>query len=629
MVEAYKKYHSAGFACVPTRVDKSPAVPTVPKGGWIDPLQYESAHGIGILCGKHSGNLECIDFDNHFGDAENILARFLDDTETTDIFLKYKFPLEKTVGGGFHMIYKCDTIEGSQKLASRMNGNHVPDALIETRGEGAYFCCYPTPGYHFISNDITGDILNPPVITSEERRTLINAAKSLNEVSKPVQKVEYEGTDRPGDIYNKSPEAAEEFKSELKSAGWIELSDGRWRRPGKDKGISATFGYKAPGIFHVFTANGHPFDIDKAYTPFQGVGLLRYGGDFKQFAKELYEKQKPLQQDEHDKLRTKLRIDPTVNIKEPPVCCFIGECPSMTFGNFSMIDGKKKAGKTFSLGGIVAAMLNNSIQIGKIKGTLPRERNMILYFDTEQSPYHATRSIHRICKLVGKANPSNLIAFGLRPLNPAERLSFIEREIHQTGKLAVVVIDGVRDLLTKGINDEPEATTLTSSFLKWTENYDMHMILLLHQNKNDLNARGHIGTELGNKSETIITVTKEKKSNIFIVGCEDSKDKGFEEFAFTIDDTGMIQSSELPQEGQTKAKNPKYMKDDEHIEKLNQIFKETRKLGCKELQEAIMYHFEIGIHRANDFIMHYQLKTWIRKEREWRKISYEYRRAVF
>lgn len=332
-----------------------------------------------------------------------------------------------------------------------------------------------------------------------------------------------------------------------------------------------------------------------------------------------------------DPQNEKLKIDPTSDIKEPPVCCFIDQCPSHTRGNFSMIDGKKKAGKTFLLGGEVAAMLTNKMIIGKIQGRLSTEKNMILYFDTEQSPYHANRSVKRICTLAGNPNPSNLIAFGLRPLTPAERLSFIEKTIQQTENLVVVVIDGVRDLLTKGINDETEATTLTSKFLKWTENYDMHMILLLHQNKNDMNARGHIGTELGNKSETIITVTKEKKSNIFIVGCEDSKDIGFEEFAFTVDEDGMIQSSDMPKEEQSKAKNPQKIDEQRHFEVLDSIFKIEPQINYYELQDKIIYGFNnsFGQTACRTFISHYMDKGWISKKHDGNKKYYKYERAIF
>ena len=291
MIEAYKKYKAEGLACLPTGPDKMPAIPKGSswKGGWNNLSEYETSHGIAIICGKSSGNLECIDFDNSFGDIGKIFKAFLEIDDVQEITRKYYFPAKLTKRKGFHLLYRCDIIEGNQKLAARLNNDGKKEVLIETRGEGGYFCVEPTPGYKVFKHDI----LNPPVITAEEREILLSACKSFNEVCTNYKKPELEETDRPGDIYNKSFNAVDDMKASLTGASWKELSEGIWRRPGKDKGISATLGKAHPGIFYNFSSNGHPFENDHGYTAFQVVGLLKYNGDFKTFAKELYEEQNP------------------------------------------------------------------------------------------------------------------------------------------------------------------------------------------------------------------------------------------------------------------------------------------------------------------------------------------------
>ena len=332
------------------------------------------------------------------------------------------------------------------------------------------------------------------------------------------------------------------------------------------------------------------------------------------------------EESEYDKLRTKLQIDPLAELTEPPACCYINGNP-LTFGEISLWDGKLKSGKTFIIGAAVAAMLANKLIIGKIQGHLPPVRNMVLYFDTEQSSYHANRSIKRICKLIGEPNPPNLLAFGLRPLNATERLAFIEKTIHDTENLAVVVIDGARDLLAKGINDEPEATMIVSLFLKWTGEYNIHMPVILHQNKADVNARGHIGSELGNKAETVLSVTKDN-SGLFIVSCPYSKDENFEDFAFTITD-GIIASSEMPQEEKAISTNPQRIGDQTHFMVLDQIFKTSEKLQRSELTDAIIYGFDNTFKEfaCRSFIKHYLYKGWISNMRDGMKTFYTYNRA--
>lgn len=326
----------------------------------------------------------------------------------------------------------------------------------------------------------------------------------------------------------------------------------------------------------------------------------------------------------------KFRIDPLSEMTEPPVYCKIGESPTMTAGNFSLINGKAKSGKTFLLGSIVASMVNNSKQIDIITGCLPRDKKTVLYFDTEQSTFHANRTIKRICKLINDPNPENFIAYGLRPLTPAERLTAIEDAISITDNLGAVAIDGIRDLLTMGINDEAEATSLTSKFLKWTSEYDMHLILLLHQNKTDLNARGHIGTEILNKAETTLSVSKDTKSNIFVVSCEYSRDISFEDFGFIIDN-GVILPSELPGQEQVKARNPQTINEQEHFKTLDSIFKGKEKLDGTDLNLSIRAGFNnsFGENHCRTFIFHYEQKNWIEKIRIGRNVFYEYKRAIF
>lgn len=324
-----------------------------------------------------------------------------------------------------------------------------------------------------------------------------------------------------------------------------------------------------------------------------------------------------------------LRIYPNSTITEPPKYCEVENSPILTEGNLSLITGKAKSGKTFFLGALVASLLTNTVQLGVIKGLLPKSKKNILYFDTEQSEFHAIRAINRICKLTNLPKAENLIAYGLRPLTPTERLMAIEEIISYSVDLGIVVIDGIRDLLTKGINDEEEATKLTSSFLRWTAMYEMHLIVILHQNKNDVNARGHIGTEVINKAETSISISRDSKTGIFKVSCDYSRDIAFEDFGFIIRD-GLPAGVNLPEECKPNPNDPKMISDEDHIERLNLIFNENRRLSVTEFKDEIQYHFQVGENKSREFITHYtNIKGWVTKVREGKQVFYEYQRAIF
>ncbi len=62
----------------------------------------------------------------------------------------------------------------------------------------------------------------------------------------------------------------------------------------------------------------------------------------------------------------------------------------------------------------------------------------------------------------------------------------------------------------------------------------------MHQNKSDFNARGHIGTELVNKAETVISISvDEKEKELSIVEAQQCRNKEFQPFAFEIDENGL------------------------------------------------------------------------------------------
>ena len=124
-----------------------------------------------LVCGKTSGNLEVIDFDNHgelFDAWQNAVP--------TD--LKSKLVIENTPSGGFHAAYQCDdSVCGNVKLAQGIRNDKIV-TLIETRGEGGLILCSPSDGYTLTQ----GDYADLPILTAEERDVLLNAARQLNEI---------------------------------------------------------------------------------------------------------------------------------------------------------------------------------------------------------------------------------------------------------------------------------------------------------------------------------------------------------------------------------------------------------------------------------------------------------------
>ena len=235
---------------------------------------------------------------------------------------------------------------------------------------------------------------------------------------------------------------------------------------------------------------------------------------------------------------SKGEIKATDKVTIPPKILFVGDCTIATFGNFSASTGKAKSKKTFNISAMVAAAVTNTTVLN-YRACLPEGKRKILYFDTEQSKYHCHNVLERIYKLSGlsvKKDDPRLLFWGLREYTPKLRIALIDYALRKHQEVGLVIIDGLRDLMYD-INNGKEATDVMTVLMAWTSVYDLHIHTVLHLNKNDNNPRGHIGTELENKAETVLIISKNLRNNsISEVRPMHMKDKEFSTFAFHIDD---------------------------------------------------------------------------------------------
>lgn len=210
----------------------------------------------------------------------------------------------------------------------------------------------------------------------------------------------------------------------------------------------------------------------------------------------------------------------------------------------------------------------------------------------------------------------------MRTKKPSERLKLIEYAIYNTPGLGFVVIDGIKDLVTS-INDEAEATMIASKLLQWTEERGIHIVVVLHQNKGDNNARGHIGTELINKAETVLSVTKsDQDNNISIVNPEMCRNREPEPFAFEIIeglprlvDNFQIRTSESNKLDVSK------MEEFKIYQLLTEVFSHGDEFGYADLTTQIKLAFKkqfkrsIGNNKIRDLITMAKNNNWIIQEK--------------
>ena len=247
----------------------------------------------------------------------------------------------------------------------------------------------------------------------------------------------------------------------------------------------------------------------------------------------------------YDSILSEYRINTAIEVPNPPTILSIKDVGTsyskerriFTLGNFSVIKGKMKAKKTFLISLLTSSVIKGSDYNNVFIGDLPAEKKLVVYIDTEQGPWDSWNCINRIEKMAG--TKENFMAFNLRTFSPTERCEIIEFIFNKyKERIGLMIIDGVADLVN-ALNDEIEATRVTSMLLKYTAIYNNHISVVIHENKMNEFATGHIGSFVMKRAEIIISVTKCKNiPDSSDVVCDYSRGHGFEPFVMTINEYG-------------------------------------------------------------------------------------------
>lgn len=335
---------------------------------------------------------------------------------------------------------------------------------------------------------------------------------------------------------------------------------------------------------------------------------------------------------ELSKLLEKYRVDLTEEIQPPEIALEAKDKLSNsystigTLGNFSLVKGKAKSKKSFLINMAIAAATGEGLMQNMLRSPLKADKSTVLYFDTEQSKYHVQKAVKGICSQINNPLPNNLQTFGLRKENPQQRFKLVEYAIENTPNLGFVVIDGIRDLITS-INDESESTNIASHLLKWTEQYGIHIIVVLHENPGSEKARGHLGTELTNKAETVIACEIDSTNiKVSIAKPSSCRNKSFEPFAFKIDEFSLpviIHDYEITSKSSRKKTiDLLSFSKEENSKILNQAYSGQIKFKYAELTVRIKNTLEVlyigkkgvGVNKVKEYISYLKEQGMIMQE---------------
>lgn len=205
-----------------------------------------------------------------------------------------------------------------------------------------------------------------------------------------------------------------------------------------------------------------------------------------------------------------------------------------TFGNISMIKGEEKSRKTFLKHLILACIQGGNANLfsDKIAGHNLAGK-FIVDIDTEQDHYDAWLAATRIPKMVGEL-PEMYLPIKLREYTPVQRCQYIEwlfMESDMKDNLGVVSIDGFVDCL-EDFNSLKESAEFTQKLMRYSTKSKCHITGILHLNPGSDKARGHLGTILQQKCETVVIIKDHGEFSEVI--CQRGRGKKFKPFAIEV-----------------------------------------------------------------------------------------------
>jgi len=252
---------------------------------------FSNAEGVGVICGKVSGNLEMLELEGRaVADKLHLdLKEMAHNAGLSDVWDRINNGyVEVTPSGGLHWLYRIDgEVPGNTKLARRPGENGGVDVLAETRGEGGFVIVAPTNGTCHPSGGawsmLVGNAKSIPTLTVAQRDQLhklfvtFDAIPKNDAITEDI-KTKSEGL-TPGDDYN----AKVTWEQILEPLGWSKVYTTRdkvsaWRRPGKSDGISATTNHAGNDKFFVFSTSTQ-FEAERSYSKFAIFTLVEHGGD--------------------------------------------------------------------------------------------------------------------------------------------------------------------------------------------------------------------------------------------------------------------------------------------------------------------------------------------------------------
>ncbi len=194
-----------------------------------------------------------------------------------------------------------------------------------------------------------------------------------------------------------------------------------------------------------------------------------------------------------------------------------------SLGDFIMFSGRPKAGKSkYVAGGIAAAISSQEVFSMSIK--LPKNKEKVAHFDTEQGKYSHYKMMQLVTKLASiESLPPNFNSYRCRSVAPAQIMALIEYYLKVNPDCGLVFLDGLLDMVDS-MNDEKHSSYIKRWLKRITEEYNVLLAGVIHRGFSSDKSIGQIGSEGERAAQTVLLIEKNKETRQYTMRPEYMRD---------------------------------------------------------------------------------------------------------
>ena len=227
------------------------------------------------------------------------------------------------------------------------------------------------------------------------------------------------------------------------------------------------------------------------------------------------------------------RINDSTPIPDDKIYLVTGQNILGTTGNFVSFTGLPGASKSTMICALIASHVSNGEVLGFKTLTNYDTNNRIALFDTEQSGY----DLHRKIKLIKTLSSTTQIWNRFDMFSVVEHegktiLNLIVTYLKNTPECAVLIIDGLLDIVNGLFNDEKASTKLIRSIRAIAKKFDILIVTVLHLGKKDNMALGHLGSASTRYCQSEMEISKTKEGTYKCIAKKTRSCAGFDDIEY-------------------------------------------------------------------------------------------------